>query len=200
MIMISTDKYISSAVAESHDDRMRFEDLAKSQWSLINSLELEYKGKTVFGTNCKFEEDLWFDGDGKSDNRSLTWSRRVTCSKALTVLLKIAFFELVITKRIKIGTLLRRLTSLKSVIHLIESKNLLSGGVGDYLLGLNNLTDEDLLVMVDSLFVSSCTENELIQDSYNLTSFLSMANHIAKSVPVFEVRACLPWQRAGIQI
>ncbi len=199
--MKSADEYDAGAASGTHVERIGFEDMAKSQWALINSLESEYSGKTVVGTNCKFDDELWFDGDGKSDHGRIIWSSRVTGGKALKVLLKVLLFEISATNRIAVSTLASKFNSLKrSILPLIESKNLLTGKTGEYLLGLNNITDEDLLVMLDALQVSGSTEKGFEQDCYQLTMFLTLVNHIAVSVPVFEIRARLPWHSEGIKL
>lgn len=176
-------------------------DLAKSQWALINNFEDEYRNKTVYGTNCKFAEDQWFNGDGKSDNGRINWKSRLTGGKALVLLLKVVFFEMISTNRLMLSTINSKLSILnRSFIPLIENKNLLAGQPGDILLGLYIITDDDLLAICDTLIVSSSTKEDAINNCNNLSSTFLFIKHIATAVPTYQIQARLPWEKSKFSV
>lgn len=194
-------KLDSAVIAEPHDKSIPFDDMAKYQWALIHNLEHQYKGKTVRGTNRKFEDDVWVGGEGSSEQGRIIWQSLFQCGQALMILIKVICFEMMSVKRMETTSLKARLFLLKkSIIPLIESKNLLAGNDGDFLLGLNNLTDEDYLVTLDALLVSTSSENSFISICHEISRFFSLINHIAVSVPLYEIRARLPWEKSGTSI
>jgi len=198
--MESTKKYSVNEGAELHRENIRAKDLAKSQWVLINRLESEYRGKKVFGTDCQFEDERWFNGDGKSDEGRVIWDKQVP-ERALRILLKTVYFEWISTNRLKISTVNAKFAVLKkSIIPIIRNKNLLTGNEGDYILGLNNITDEDLLVTVDTLLVSASSEGAFVQECNELASFFEIVSHTAESTPVYDLCANFPWKKAGISV
>lgn len=199
MIMKSVSENRPNEVVELSNEETNFKELAKSQWALINQLERRYFGEKVFGTSCEFQDNSWFNGDGRSDQGRITWRESWTKNKALEVLLKVVYFEKLATDRTVISSL--RANSLnvqkKTLIPIIQSRNLLTGDVGDYLLGLSQITDEDLLVALDSYLATNPTKETFISRCNELASLIESINHIAELAPFYQIRARLPWEKDG---
>lgn len=188
--------------AVSLEEGVEHEDLAKAQWSLIRALEAEYHGKTVYGTKCRFEDRIWSGRDGGSDGGQVNWKTALaTNSHAQTILVKIVCFELMITNRLEIRSLMTKSNIQRhSIIELIERKGLLAGDSDEYLLGLSHITDDDLLAMLDALLVRASSESYYISYCSEVSQFIIIANLLAESTPLFEIRARLPWKMAGLSI
>lgn len=198
--MKATHKNVTASVAEIQGSHISAGDLAKSQWALIHDLECQYRGKTVPGTNCKFEGDSWFSTDSPASNsrHGVNWRLLETGEPALQILIKTFAFDVISERRIEIGTAVRIFRSLRiSMIDVIEKKNLLTGKVGSVLLGLTHLTDDDLMLMLDTLLVSQTSRASVDGVCYDLVAFHTFANHIAEKIPVYRIRARLPWQKSG---
>src|SRR5690606_12374076 len=100
-------------------------------------------------------------------------------------------------RRIEMGTTFQKLLNLRnSMVPLIESKNLLTGKDGSVLLGLTHLTDDDLMLMLDTLLVSQTSKERIDKFCYDIAAFHTFANHIAEQIPVYRIRARLPWQKS----
>lgn len=198
-----TRKIVTNSVAEIQGQRILADDLAKSQWALIHDLERQYRGKRVPGTNCKFEEDSWFstDSPSTSSRRGINWQLLETGEPALQILTKTFLFDAISERRIEIGTAVQKFRSLRiSMIPLIQNKNLLSGKYADVLLGLTHLTDEDLMLMLDTLLVSQTSKVKADAVCSEIAAFHTFANHIAEQIPVYLIRARLPWKKSGESI
>ena len=174
--------------------------LGKNQWILVNQLDAEYKGKVVYGTNCLFEDDRWFNGEGRADESPINWNTLLNYDKPLTLLLKVVFFEMIRSRRLLIKTVISQKIGIfrKVILPIINGKNLLCGAEGEVLLGLNLITDDDLKVAIDALLISSYSEQGFIQSCYELKMLLEFINHVAESVPIYQTHARTPWQIAGI--
>lgn len=193
-------KIFTDSVAEVQGEKISPSDLAKSQWALIHELERQYRGKNVAGTNCKFEDDNWFSTDSKASGSrtGINWQILETDEPALKILAKTFLFDTISERRLEIGTAVTKFKHLRSsMIPLIESKNILTGKDGSVLLGLSNLTDDDLMAMLDTLLVSQTSEIAVSKYCSDVASFQSFANQLAVRVPVYQIRARLPWQKSG---
>ena len=198
--MKTTRKIGPISVVEGKGERVSAEDLAKSQWALIHDLERKYKGKTVPGTNCKFEEDNWFSTESSSQGAryGVNWQLLETGEPALQILTKTYLFEAILGRHVEISTALQKCMALRStLVPLIESKNLLAGKAGSVLLGLTHLTDDDLMLMLDTLLVSQTSEQKANIICGEIAAFHTFANHIAVRIPVYQIRADLPWEKSG---
>jgi integrase len=201
--MKTTRKIVTASVAEIQGEKISSEDLAKSQWALIHDLERRYSGKTVPGTNCKFEDDSWFstDSPSTSSRRGINWQLLETGEPALQILAKTYLFDAIFERRIEIATAQQKFRNLRiSMIPLIENKNLLTGKDGSVLLGLKHLTDDDWMLMLDTLLVSQTSKVKADAVCFDIAAFHTFANHIAEQIPVYLIRARLPWQKSGESI
>ena len=178
------------------------EVLATAQWVLISTLENEYHGKTVFGSKNKFEDSVWFSDDKFKDNPRVYWdSFSRGYGEALSILIKIICFEMIVTNRLEpLSVKFKLHTQRNSIVGLIQSKNLLGGDNGSYCLGLSHITDDDLLAMIDARLVSASSEAAFAQECCEIGQFISLANHLSELVPLFEFNAQLPWDKAGMGI
>ena len=177
-----------------------FSELARSQWVLLRKFESDYRGRTVYGTNCKFEDDAWFNGDGRSDQVSLNWGTLPNFSKPLQLLLKVVFFEMSSTRRLVITTLKCSKLPLvqRTILSIIQGRGLLTANEDEFLLGLNAITDNDLVLVVDTLLATASSEPSFVQDCYELTSLFRFINQATENIPLYQIHARLPWQAAGI--
>ncbi|MCU6434610.1 hypothetical protein LPB67_12595 [Undibacterium sp. Jales W-56] len=201
--MKNTLKIDTASIVKLQGGKISPADLAKSQWALIHDLERQYKGKTVHGTNCKFEDDRWFstDNPGTGSRTGINWRLLETSEAALQVLTKAFLFDAISDRDLEVGTAMGKLGRLKnSIIPLIGNKKLLVGKDGSVLLGLSHLTDEDLMVMLDIQLVSQKTESQFINNCTEVAAFLMFATHVAEQVPVYQIHARLPWKRSGDSI
>lgn len=201
--MKTTRKVVTASVAEFQGEKISAGDLANSQWALIHDLERRYAGKTVHGTNCKFEDDSWFSTDSASASSryGINWQILETAEPALQVLTKAFLFDAISERCNEMGTARQKLRSLRnSMISLIEEKNLLTGKEGSVLLGLTHLTDDDLMLMLDTLLVSQTSKDVANGICSHIAAFHTFANHIAEQIPVYRIRARLPWQKSGESI
>lgn len=201
--MKTTRKIDAVSIVELQDQKISAEDLGKSQWTLIHDLERRYAGKTVHGTNCKFEEDSWFskDSSSSSSRKGINWQLLESCEPAMRILIKAFLFDAISERRIEIATAVQKFRSLRiSVIPLIENKNLLTGMDGSVLLGLNHLTNDDLTLMLDMLLVSQTSKNKADVICCEIAAFHAFANHIAAQIPVYQIRAHLPWKKSDESI
>ncbi|WP_019898865.1 tyrosine-type recombinase/integrase [Methylotenera mobilis] len=199
---MDSSEQFDESILHSFEHKLHFEAQAKDQWALLNALELEYYGKTVYGTKGKFEDKVWFDERGLTDQKRIYWNTFVgESNKALLILVKVVFFDLIVTHRLESSTVVFKLYALKnSIIELILKKHLLAVSNGDYSLGLNHITDDDLLAMLDSLLVSTSSESKFAQQCSEIAQFISFTNHFAESAPFLEICAKLPWIKAGLGI
>lgn len=198
--MKTTPENVTSSIAEIQGEKISPTDVEKSQWTLIHELEQQYRGKKVAGTNCKFEDDIWFSTDSKSQvsRTGVNWQLLETASPALQILAKTYLFDALSERRIEIATARAKFKQLRnSIIPLIENKNLLTGNDGSVLLGLSHLTDDDLMVMLDTLLESQSHELIFNKHCAEVVAFQTFANHLAEQVPLYQFRARLPWQKSG---
>lgn len=86
------------------------------------------------------------------------------------------------------------------MIPLIQNKNLLTGKDASVLLGLTHLTDDDLMLMLDTLLVSQTSKAKADVVTSDIAAFHTFANHIAEQIPVYLIRARLPWEKSGESI
>lgn len=177
-------------------------ELAKVQWTLLNALENEYIGRTVFGFKDKFEDVIWFAFETFSDQRIVNWETMTKdFGDALKILMKVVTFDWIETHRLVQRTVTFKLYKLKnSIISLIISKRLLAGDRGQFCLGLNHISDEDLLMMLDSRIFLASSESAFLQECSEIAQFIKFANNHSKKIPLFEITARLPWDKAGISI
>lgn len=188
---------------EIQGERISADDLAKSQWMLIHDLERRYVGKIVYGTNCKFEDDSWFstDSSSTSSRRGINWQRITTTKSAIQILAKAFLFDAISERRIEISSAVIKFGNLRiSMLPLIESKNLLTGQPGSVLLGLPHLTDDDLMLMLDTILVSQTSKQIVDGICSEIAAFHTFANHIAEQIPLYRIRAQLPWNKSGKSI
>lgn len=199
--MQSSHNINAAPIAAIEGERTLASDLAKSQWALIHELECKYTGKIVHGTRCKFEDDNWFSQSGSDVSRSgINW-QLATRAPALKVLVKTMIFETIYARSLEISSAADKTKKLrKGILALIESKRLLAGNDGNVILGLSVLTDDDFLAMLDTQLASSSSEQHFQSECYGLAQFHTYANHISDRVPVYKIRARLPWQKAGDSI
>lgn len=198
-----TQKIVDDSLAEISGEKLSADTLAKSQWALIKDLNSQYKGKTVRGTKCKFEEDTWLSKASlsTSSRNGINWQLLETGELALQILTRSFLFEAISDRRVEIGTAVQKLRALRmSIIPVIESKELLKGDDTSVLLGLAHLTDDDLLLMLDSVLVSQTSSVKTGAICSEIVAFQTFANRIAKRVPVYVIRARLPWQKSGDSI
>jgi len=201
--MKSSYKVDVAPIDEIHDETTSVSDLAKSQWALIHELERQYIGKIVHGTQCKFEENNWYvvNASSTGSRTGINWQILAPSSPALKVLGRVMMFDTIFDRSLEISTAMQRFSSLRGgIFSLIESKKLLSGNDGDSLVGLSHLDDDDLLTMLDVQLVSAPSEDKFKMKCYELDSFYAYANHVAERVPVYKIRARLPWRKSGEQI
>lgn len=201
--MKTTRKIDSAFYIDIQGERISAEDLAKSQWTLIHDLERRYQGKTVYGTNCKFEDDSWFKkGSLSADSRKgINWYLLKTIEPAMQILAKTFLFGSISDRRIEIASAISKFRHLRiGMVNLIENKNLLKGKPGSVLLGLPHLTDDDLMLMLDTLLVSQTSKNVVDLIFSEIVAFHTFANQIAEQIPVYQIRARLPWQKSGESI
>lgn len=201
--MKSSLKNNTDFIGETQKKRISISDLAKSQWALINDLERQYLGKTVHGTKCKFEDDNWFSLDGPSgaSRTGINWKPFASSEPALKVLFKIFMFEAIFDRSLELASAANIINVHKrDMVSLINSKKLLTGSDGSVLLGLSHLTDDDLLVMLDTQLVLASSEQKFRVGCYSLASFHTYANHLAERVPTYQIRARLPWNNSGESI
>lgn len=167
---------------------------------LIHDLERQYKGKTVYGTNCQFEDDKWFIIDSRacSSRSGINWTLIESDEPALQALVKAHLFDAIFERRLEIGYAAQKFIRLRiTIISLIEKKKILAGQDGSVLLGLSHLTDDDLLLMLDMRLVSASSELAFRNECNDVAKFYTFANHIAEQVPTYQIRARLPWQKSG---
>ena len=200
MIIITTRELDTASDVALQDDRISAAELAKSQWALIHDLERQYKGKKVYGTNCLFEDDKWFSMDSRAgaSRSGINWTLIETAEPALQALMKMHLFDAIFERRLEIGYAQGKFFRFRStMIPLIENKKILAGQGGSVLLGLSHLTDDDLLLMLDMRLVSASSELAFRNECNDVANFHTFANHIAEQVPVYQIRARLPWQKSG---
>lgn len=198
--MQTTRKIDTDFIVKLQDEKISAEDLAKSQWALIHSYESRYHGKTVYDTNCKFEDDSWFSSNSMAtgSRTGINWQLLETGEPALQVLTKMFIFDATSERRLEIASANGKLDRLRnSMISLIGNKKLLEGKDGSVLLGLSHLTDDDLMVMIDTQLVSQTSEQQFFNVCYDVAAFHTFANHIAEEVPVYRIHARLPWNKFG---
>ncbi len=170
-----------------------------SQWKLIDKLESEFKGKKVYDTSNLFEHEVWFDDRPSYENAKVIWKTHLSdFGPAMSTLVKVVFFEIRQVDHAEVSTIKGKLLRLKkSIFEIIKQKGLLAGQHGEYCLGLNHITDDDLLLMIDSLLLSATSRAAFVQECNEIARFIRHVNHFAKSVPVFEIKAQLPWVKSG---
>lgn len=200
---MTTRKIDSTSIVEIQGERISAEDLAKSQWALIQDLDRKYRGKTVYGTDCKFEDDSWFSKNSMSSSsrKGINWKLLETGGPALQILTKAFLIDAISERRLTLGSAYLKLNRLKkSIIPLIGNKKLLAGKVGSVLLGLSHLTDDDFMVIVDTNLASQTSETHFLKVCYDIAAFHTFANHIAEQAPVYRIRARLPWRKSSESI
>lgn len=176
--------------------------LAEAQWSLLHTLEKQYFGRAVWNMPSKFNDDVWLSEEGKRRKVVVNWEGCLGKSgRALQILCKVICFEMVTTSRLEANTLQSKfLMQRNTIVDLIEKKRLLAGGDGDLCLGLNHITDDDLLAMLDARLFLTSSEGQFCQECSELVAWSVMANHLGDVVPLFEFRAKLPWVKSGLSI
>lgn len=198
--MKTSSKIDTASTTDLQDEKILAASLAKAQWALIRDFERQYIGKTVSGTNCKFEDDSWFSRDSPSTSSrvGINWQLLVTGGPAMQIFAKAFLFDAISERRLEIGTAVTIIRNLRnSMIPLIENKNLLTSQGDSVLLGLTHLTDEDFLLMLDAELVSQISESVFYNYCYAILAFHTFANHIAEQIPVYRIRAHLPWQKSN---
>lgn len=201
--MNSSYKTDVATISEIQNEWISASDLAKSQWALIHDLERQYLGKTVLGTKCKFEDDNWFSlvGVSSGSRTGINWKLFASSGPALKVLVKTMMFEAIHDRSLEIGSAMHIVSGLKrDIIPLIDSKILLTGNDEHILLGLSHLTDDDLLVMLDAQLIVAPSEQKFRARCYDLDALYTHANHIGERIPVYQIRARLPWHKSGDSI
>lgn len=203
MTMKNNLKTDNASIIELRGQQISPADLSKAQWMLIRGLERQYVGKVVYGTNSKFEDTNWFNTETMAGHArgGINWRLYETSEPALRVLSKAFLFDAISDGGLELGTAKSKISRLRdSIIPLIGNKNLLTGKNGSVLLGLSLLTDDDLMVMLDTLIVSQKTESQIISKCSDIAAFHTFANHIAEQVPVYQIHARLPWEKLGQSI
>jgi hypothetical protein len=195
-----TQLFPATAVADIQDLEPLNSELGQSQWALIHDLERGYRGKSVPGTQCKFEDDNWFSLEDLSttSRTGINWKTLTINAPALLVLVKTMMFEILRDRRLRIGSAAGIVKGLRrDIIPLIESKRLLSGSEGSTLLGLSHLTEDDVRVMLDVQLLSASSAQKFYVRCYDLVAFCTYANHVSHKAPHYQMRARLPWQKSG---
>jgi hypothetical protein len=188
---------------ETQGEKISNEDLGKSQWALIHAFENNYMGRTVDGIHCKFEDDKWFSADNMStaSRTGVNWQLLETTEPALRILIKAFLFDTIQERHLEIATATQKYRHLRNcIIPLIESRKLLAGKDGSVLLGLSHLNDDDLILMLDTQLVSQGVEIVFHQQCYDIVDFQTFTKNIAERIPVYRIRARLPWQKSGESI
>jgi integrase len=174
---------------------------AKAQWVLLQDLECKYTGKIVKGFASKFEDDVWFSQSSRK-KIVVNWAALYQGTRAAEQLLcKAVYFEMAATHNLTIQTFkVKRINYNNTLSELFLAKGVLTGNRGKPLIGLSFITDEDLLVMLDARLVLSPNRAVFLQECAEMAAWIGMAQHIADAVPLFEIRAQLPWTKAGMTI
>lgn len=183
-------------------ERIQPAALAEAQWVLLHALERQYIGRTVWNTQSKFEDDIWLVEEGKRKKMVVNWEGSLgTSGLALQILCKAVCFEMVTSRRLEANTIQSKfLTQRNTIIDLIEKKGLLAGESGALCLGINHITDDDLLAMLDVRLAMASSEGQFLQECSEIAAWTTMANHLSEEVPLFEFRARLPWIKSGLTI
>lgn len=184
------------------EERIQPAGLAEAQWVLLQALERQYIGRTVWNTPSKFDDDVWFVEEGKRKKVVTNWEGSLgTSGRALQILCKVICFEMITSRRLEANTIQSKfLMQRNTIIDLIGKKGLLAGGNGDLCLGLNHITDDDLLAMLDVRLALASSEGQFLQECSEIAAWITMANHLGEAVPLFEFRARLPWVKSGLAI
>lgn len=174
---------------------------AQAQWVLLQDLERKYTGKIVKGLASKFEDDVWFS-QGSRKKIVVNWAALYQGTRpAEHLLCKVIYFEMAATHNLTIQTFrVKRINYNNTLGELFQAKGVLTGSPGEPLLGLSFITDADLLVMLDARLALSPNRAVFLQECAEMAAWFGMAQHIADTVPLFEIRAQLPWTKAGITI
>lgn len=189
------------------DSRAQFEERidsatrAQAQWALLQDLERQYTGKIVKGLASKFEDDVWFS-QGSRKKIVINWAAIYQGTRpAEQLLCKVVYFEMAATHKPTIQTFKVKRTNYNNTLgELFQAKGVLAGDWGEALLGLSLITDADLLAMLDARLVLSPNRAVFLQECAEMAAWMGMAQHFADAVPLFEIRARLPWTKAGMTI
>jgi len=196
--MKPTDNIVSAGLGHVQREQVDSAELARSQWRLIQAFEQGYLGKQVLNTRCDYEAEEWFDLTGSSSSRTglkwATWSS----APALKILVKAMMWDLIFDRSLEISSARLRLHSIrKTILPVIDSKNLLAGQPGDVLLGLSHITEDDLLALLDAQLVSAPNESNYLSTCSDLNGFITYARHYGQRVPTYLIRTQLPWEKSG---
>lgn len=136
--------------------------LGKAQWACIADLMKRYNGRKIPGTDNFFEDSIWRDTNSEI---SIIWSSVFEGdeSAALILLLKIGTLYQLESKQIRISTLNGYLNQLKSLLgNLIKNKMILVGRENDLLIGINEITADDIKQVLDNRIVSGFFIDKLV--------------------------------------
>lgn len=174
---------------------------AKLQWTLLDDIQRQYTGKIVKGLASKFEDEIWFS-QGPRKKIVINWAALYHESRpAEQLLCKIVYFEMASTHNPATQTFkLKRVIYNNTLGELFQAKGVLAGNRGEYLVGLSIITDADLLAMLDARLVLSPNREVFLQECSEMAAWMGMAQHLKDVMPLFDIRAQLPWTKAGTTI
>ena len=184
------------------DEGIQASALAKDQWVLLDNLESQYRNRVIWNMSSTFDDDTWIAEEGKRKKTVVNWGGSIgTSGRALHILCKIICFEMITCNRLEANTVQSKfLMQRNTIIDLIKNKELLAGNRGELCLGLNLITDDDLLAMIDGRLALASSESQFTQECCEIEAWITMANHLSEAVPLFEFHAKLPWAKSGLSI
>nr|WP_314900524.1 hypothetical protein [uncultured Deefgea sp.] len=173
-------------------------EFAACQWKLIDALESEYLGKLVHNTRCHYEDENWFDLNGAQGSRTGIYWSVLSDAPALKVLLKSMMWDQIFDRSLELSTAKIRYSLVqKTIQRVITNKRLLNGQPGEVLLGLSHITDDDLLMLIDEQIFSLESESKVILACNGLNIIVGYIIQYGERVPVYQMRAQLPWLKSG---
>ena len=183
----------------------KYTEIGVSQWQCLNAVLSEYKGKSVAGTACVFEDDIWFSLDQSGlrvKSIKLIWSELFNShQRALELIFRVAAFDLNETRRGQFDSLAAPMKSILNIMSAhLSGKRILHGEYNDVLIGPDALTNDDLNIITDRLV---CIRNHYDASALlctQLFKLLSMINAHSHGLPFCEFNWLPPWQKAGLSV
>lgn len=171
------------------------EGISINQWKIIDSIIKKYKGKTVHGTDSKFEDEIW-----KDDKYKIYWSSHIHNDyPIIRLLMKCYAFE---EKKIRKNTIshirTKCIDNIKELTTALISNKIIINKEGEQVIGLSMLNDEILLGAIDLSIVSVERNINTVVDKINsIYKYFNFLRLIVSDIPFLRSHIEFPWEKSN---